>query len=128
METFGNAGNVAKHGQELADKAADKIQSGIKTVKDGGLQAADRVSDKLDSVRSSAGPAIARAADHAGSIFGQTIDSLSAAGKRARSGVADVGDRVVTYAKDNPVQAILISAAAGALIAALVRALMPARD
>jgi ElaB/YqjD/DUF883 family membrane-anchored ribosome-binding protein len=53
----------------------------------------------------------------------QTVDSLSAAGKKVRSTVSDVGDSVVTYTKDNPVKAIVISAAAGALIATLVHAL-----
>jgi ElaB/YqjD/DUF883 family membrane-anchored ribosome-binding protein len=123
MDTLGSPNNLAKQGQDLADKAADKIQSGIRNVKDTGSQAADRLSDKVESVRSSAGPVLGKAANQTESLLSQTVDSLSAAGKKVRSTVSDVGDSVVTYTKDNPVKAIFISAAAGALIAAVVHAL-----
>jgi ElaB/YqjD/DUF883 family membrane-anchored ribosome-binding protein len=122
MDTLGSPNNLAKQGQDLADTAAEKIQSGIRNVKDTGSHAADRLSDKVESVRSSAGPAIGKAANQTESLLSQTVDSLSLAGKKVRSTVSDVGDSVVTYTKDNPVKAILMSAAAGVLIATIVRA------
>jgi ElaB/YqjD/DUF883 family membrane-anchored ribosome-binding protein len=118
MDTVSTPGNFAKQAQDLADKAADKVQSGINNAKDRGSQAADRLSDRVESARGSVG----RTADQAETMFTQTIDSLTAAGKKVRSTVSDVGDSVVTYTKDNPVKAILISVAAGALIARIARA------
>lgn len=128
MDTVGSAGNLAKQGQDIADRAADKIQSGIRSAKEIGTLAVDRLSDKVESARSSTGPVLGKVADQAESVWGSTVDSLSATGIRVRSTVSELGESVVTYTKDNPVKAILISAAAGALIAAVVRALRPSRD
>jgi ElaB/YqjD/DUF883 family membrane-anchored ribosome-binding protein len=114
--------NLAKQGQELADKAADKFQSGIRNVKDTGSYAADRLSDRVESARSATGPSLDKAANQAHSMLSQSVGSLSAAGKKARSTVSDVGDSVVAYTKDNPVKTILIAAATGVLISAIVRA------
>ena len=122
MDTVKNPSHT-QQAQDLADKAADRIQGGIRTVRDTGAHAADELSAKVENARTSAGPTLGRAADQAESLFSQTVDSLSAAGKKVRSTVSDVGDSVVTYTKDNPVKAIVISAAAGALIATLVHAL-----
>jgi ElaB/YqjD/DUF883 family membrane-anchored ribosome-binding protein len=128
MDTVINPGNFAKQTEDIADRSADKIQGGIKNGKEIGSQGADRMSKKIDSVQNSAGSALGKMADQAESMWNQTVDSVSATGKKVRSTVSDVGESVVTYAKDNPVKAILISAAAGALMAAVVRALPNPRD
>jgi hypothetical protein len=117
MDTIASPNNLAKQGQELADKAADRIQNGIRTAKDTGGQAADRLSDKVESARIGTRGALSQAADQADSMLSKTIE----AGKQVSSTVSDVGGSVVTYTKENPVKAILISVAAGALIATFAR-------
>ena len=62
METVGSNNNFGKQTQDLADKAAEKVQSGIRTAKDTTNQVADRLSDTVEAARSSAGPRIAKAA------------------------------------------------------------------
>jgi ElaB/YqjD/DUF883 family membrane-anchored ribosome-binding protein len=123
METVGSNNNFGKQTQDLADRAAEKVQSGIRTAKDTGNQVADRLSDTVEAARSSAGPSIAKAADQAQSVANQTMNSLGAATKKVRATATDVGDSVISYTQDNPVKAVLISAAVGALIGVLATTL-----
>jgi ElaB/YqjD/DUF883 family membrane-anchored ribosome-binding protein len=119
METGGSNNNFGKQTQDLADKAAEKVQSGIRTVKDSANQVADRLSDTVEGARSGVG----RAADQAQSVANQTLDSLGSATKKVQATVADVGQSVISYTQDNPVKAILISATVGILIGALATTL-----
>jgi ElaB/YqjD/DUF883 family membrane-anchored ribosome-binding protein len=123
METGGSNNNFGKQTQDLADKAAEKVQSGIRTAKDSANQMADRLSDTVESTRSGAPPIIGKAADRAKSAANQTIDSLGSATKKVQATVADVGESVISYTQDNPVKAILISATVGILIGALATTL-----
>jgi ElaB/YqjD/DUF883 family membrane-anchored ribosome-binding protein len=56
------------------------------------------------------------------------MDSLNDASQKVRATVADIGDSVLTYTQDNPVKAILISAAVGAIIATAATTLIRTRD
>jgi ElaB/YqjD/DUF883 family membrane-anchored ribosome-binding protein len=120
--------NFGKQGQDVANKAADKVQSGIRTAQDVANRGADKLSEGIDSVRRNTGPTLAKATDQVQSVANQAMDSLSSASKRVRATVADVGDSVVTHTQDNPVKAILISAAVGAIIATAVTTLSRTRD
>jgi ElaB/YqjD/DUF883 family membrane-anchored ribosome-binding protein len=119
METGGSNNNFGKQTQDLADKAAEKVQSGIRTAKDSANQVADRLSDTVEGARSGVG----KAADQAQSVANQTLDSLGSATKKVQATVADVGQSVISYTQDNPVKAILISATVGILIGALATTL-----
>jgi ElaB/YqjD/DUF883 family membrane-anchored ribosome-binding protein len=119
METGGSNNNFGKQTQDLADKAAEKVQSGIRTAKDSANQVADRLSDTVEGARSGVG----KAADQAQSVANQTLDSLDSATKKVQATVADVGQSVISYTQDNPVKAILISATVGILIGALATTL-----
>jgi ElaB/YqjD/DUF883 family membrane-anchored ribosome-binding protein len=119
METGGGNNNLGKQTQDLADKAAEKVQSGIRTAKDSANQVADRLSDTVEGARSGVG----RAADQAQSVANQTLDSLGSATKKVQATVADVGQSVISYTQDNPVKAILISVTVGILIGALATTL-----
>jgi ElaB/YqjD/DUF883 family membrane-anchored ribosome-binding protein len=123
MDTTGTSNNFAKQGQNLADKTADKVQSGIHGAKEAGNQVADALSSKVEDARSSTGPAIARATDQAQSVSKKTLDTVSAATEKARATMADVGDSVTAYVMDSPIKALLISAAVGAVIGALATSL-----
>jgi ElaB/YqjD/DUF883 family membrane-anchored ribosome-binding protein len=128
MESVTGDDNFGKHGQELADKTADKLQSGIRSAKDAANRAGDKLSEGVENVRSSSGQFIGKAADQAQTAASRAMGSLNAATQTVRATASDVGDSVVSYTRDNPVTTILISAAVGALIATVVNALLPSRD
>jgi ElaB/YqjD/DUF883 family membrane-anchored ribosome-binding protein len=120
--------NFGKQGQDLVDKTADKVQNGIRTAQDAANRGADKLSEGVDSVRRNTGRTLENTADKARSAANQAMDSLDGASKTMRATIADVGDSVLTYTQDNPVKAILISAAVGAIIATAVTTLSRARD
>ena len=115
--------NFGKPGQDMANNTADKVQSGIRSAQDAANRGADKLSEGVDSVRRNAGPTIAKTVDKAQSVATQAMDYLNSASAKVRATVADVGDSLVTYTQDNPVKAILISAAVGAVIATAVTTL-----
>jgi ElaB/YqjD/DUF883 family membrane-anchored ribosome-binding protein len=124
MEISGKDFNdISSKGQAFADKAADKVQNGIRSAQQGANSAASSASNKVESMRSATGPAIDSASDTAQSIFRQAIDAVSDATRKAQDLAADTQDSVVTYTRQKPVKALLIAAAAGAVLVTLVRAL-----
>jgi ElaB/YqjD/DUF883 family membrane-anchored ribosome-binding protein len=90
--------NFGKTAQALADKAADKVQSGI------------------------------RGAQDFQSMGKQGLDSITKMAGRARDAASNTSDSMISYTKKNPVQALAIAAASGALLYALVKALRSSRD
>ena len=115
-------------GQALADKTADTVQSGIRTAKTAATEAADKFSDSVGKAKNRLGATMDNAADEAKSIASKARESLSAATDTVRARVSDVGDSVVSYTKDNPVKALLLSAAVGVVIGALATTLVRVRD
>ena len=99
MNTSGDNTNFADQGKDLANKAADKIQGGFQGVT-GKAQA----------------------------LAKQGRDTIDTAVQQVRDTTADMSDSLMTYAKDNPGKALLMAAASGALLVALIRALTPPRD
>ena len=115
--------DFANKGQAFADKAADKVQGGIREAKQGVSAAAASASNKVETMRSGAGPAIDKASDKAQGLLSQGIDAVSDATRKAQDFASDAQDSIVTYTRQKPVKALLIAAAAGAALITLVRAL-----
>ena len=64
MESSATRG-YAKTGQALTDKAADKVQGGIRKAQDTAKEAGSAVSSKVDNLRREAAPALAKVSDQA---------------------------------------------------------------
>ena len=91
-------GNLAKHGQTIADKIGD--------------------------LRSDAAPALKKAVRRAQSMSRQGADAVGEVVSQAR----DASESIVAYTRKNPVTALAIAIASGALLYAAVKALTPSRD
>jgi ElaB/YqjD/DUF883 family membrane-anchored ribosome-binding protein len=126
MNTTGN--DIAKQGQDLADRAADKVQSGIDNARQTGHAVSDKFSSAVETARSQAGPTIKKTADQAQTLLGQGMDSAKAAAQQVRDSAAQASESIVNFTRENPVKAILIAAASGALVATLLNAISRSRD
>jgi ElaB/YqjD/DUF883 family membrane-anchored ribosome-binding protein len=102
--------DLAKQGQDFADKAADQVN--------GGIRKARQTATKLGEA----------AADQAQTLLGRGIDSARATAQQVRDSATQASESLVTYTKENPVKAILIAAASGALLVTLIKALSRSRD
>jgi ElaB/YqjD/DUF883 family membrane-anchored ribosome-binding protein len=117
------ASNFPKTSQALAEKAADKAQAGIRNAQESVRDAGNALSAKVTDVRDEAMPVIRKAAGRAQSKAQQGFDAVSDVADQARDIAASTADAIVSYTKRNPVQALAIAAAAGALLYGAMKAL-----
>jgi ElaB/YqjD/DUF883 family membrane-anchored ribosome-binding protein len=87
-----------------------------------------KISDKVDDLRGDATSALTKAASRAQSMGRQGIDAISEVASQARDVATNASDSIVAYTKKNPVTALAIAAASGALLYAVIKALTPSRD
>ena len=113
--------DFANRGQAFVDKTAEKLHSGIRDAKQGANAAASAASSTVESLRSGANQAFDKASDRAQTMF----ETVSSATQKAKDLAADTQDSIVTYTRGQPVKALLIAAAAGAILITLIRALSP---
>jgi ElaB/YqjD/DUF883 family membrane-anchored ribosome-binding protein len=102
--------DLVKQGQDFVDKAADRLHNGISSAR----QTATKIGE--------------RAADQTQTILGRGIHGAKAAAQQVRESTAQASESLVTYTKENPIKAILIAAASGALLLTLFNALSRSRD
>jgi ElaB/YqjD/DUF883 family membrane-anchored ribosome-binding protein len=121
-------GNFVKGGQSLADKTADRVQSGIRDAQHAAKDAGTALSAKVDDLRGDAGPALKKATHRAQYLGKQGMDSLSEAAQRAREIASNASDSIVSYTKENPLKALMFAAAAGALLLSVVKLGKASRD
>jgi ElaB/YqjD/DUF883 family membrane-anchored ribosome-binding protein len=121
-------GNFAKTSQALADKATDKVQAGIRSAQQSAKDAGASLSSRVTDAHDKAIPVIRKASSQAQSTVQQGFDAVSDIAAQARDMVADTADSIVSYTKRNPVQALAIAAASGALIYVAIKALRSYRD
>jgi ElaB/YqjD/DUF883 family membrane-anchored ribosome-binding protein len=122
------AGNFGKTSQALADKASDKIQAGIRSAQQSAKDAGDSLASKVSEVHDKAVPVIRNAGSRAQSTLQQGFDTVSDIAGQARDMAATTADSIVSYTKRNPVQALAIAAASGALLYVAIKALRSYRD
>ena len=124
MDFTGTTNDFSKQGQDLADKAANKIQGGIQDAQRTVIRAGDQLSSKADGLRSGAQPFIEKAAQHTQSM----VQTVGDATQRIRDAASQASESVTEYAKENPVKTILIAAASGAVLATLLHTIYRSRD
>jgi ElaB/YqjD/DUF883 family membrane-anchored ribosome-binding protein len=101
-----NDTNLAQQGHDFANRAADKAKDGIDKV-------ASTLSDTVESARQRSKP---------------IIDQVGAAASKVRDSAVEASDSLITYTKNNPIKALMMAAAAGALFLTVIKAFTPSRD
>ena len=105
---------------QFADQAADATSSAIRSTQDVANTAFDRLNEKVDSARDQAAPTINRIATQAESAVRRGADAVRETSAQLRDKALQAQDTTVGYIKDEPVKAMLIAAATGAALMALV--------
>ena len=105
---------------KAAGKAADAEQQGISAAKRTVDQAADKLSDAAKGVRDTVTPALDEAADEVGDLAKQAQDALQQATQSFRATMSRTSESAVSYTKEEPVKALLMAAAAGAVLMAIL--------
>jgi len=112
---------LGKQGPAVADTAIDKAQSGIR-------EAGATLANKVDEIRGDATPGFRQAAARAQAMGKRGLDAVTDAAGRARDSVSSASQSIIDYTKENPVKALAIAAASGALLVTIVKAIKASRD
>jgi ElaB/YqjD/DUF883 family membrane-anchored ribosome-binding protein len=104
----------------LADQAADSASSAIRSTQNVANAAFDRLSDQVDRARDTAAPLLDRWSSQAETAARRGADALRDTSAQLREKALRAQDTTVGYIKDEPVKAMLIAAATGAVLMALI--------
>jgi len=111
----------------LADQVAQSADDTIKATQRVANEALDRLSDKVQETHDKAAPKLVRMAEKAEHLVRRSSDVLRDGSHQVREKAVLASDRTIAYIKDEPVKAVLIAAAAGAAMLALVNLMSRSR-
>lgn len=112
----------------LADQAADRANSAIRSTQNVTNAAFDRLTDKVEDVRDQAAPLINRLSSQAETAARRGLDAVRDTSAQVRETALKASDSTVAYIKDEPLKAMLVAAATGAALMALVSLLGRSRS
>ena len=131
MDTMGNntgTRSPQQQAQDMGDNAADSAQSAIRSTQRAADQALGRLSDTVDDVRSKAGPMLNKVTAQAQAAAQRGMDAVRDTSQQLRDRALQAQDMTVAYVKDEPIKAMLIAAATGAVLMGLISMLGRSRD
>ncbi len=112
----------------IADQAADSATDAIKTTQRAANSTLDSLASTVQDLRNQAVPLLNRATESANAYLQQGMDAVEEGSHKVRAQARRASACTVNYIKDEPVKAILIAAAAGAVLTALVQIASRSRD
>jgi ElaB/YqjD/DUF883 family membrane-anchored ribosome-binding protein len=130
MDTGNTTGvkSAAQQAQEMTDTTANATQGAIRSTQRATDQAFDRLSETVEGVRSKAGPMLNKVASQAEAAARRGMDAVRDTSQQLRDRAMQAQDMTVAYVKDEPIKAMLIAAATGALLMGLITLLSRSRD
>lgn len=111
---------VAQQATDAAENAADSANSALRSTQSATNEAFDRLSDKVDDAKNLASPLINRLTAQAEAAARRGADVVRDTSAQLRDKANKATDTTVDYIKDEPIKAILIAAATGAALMALI--------
>ncbi len=112
----------------FTDQAADTATEAIRGTQRAANHTLDNLASTVQDLRKQAAPLLHRATDTAQACLQQGMDAMQEGSATVRAQARRAADCTTRYVKDEPVKALLIAAAAGAVLAALVRVAGHLRD
>ncbi|MFO1336893.1 MAG: hypothetical protein U1F53_01435 [Burkholderiaceae bacterium] len=111
------ADNAIEH---LADQAAAGVDHALEATRAAADHAVDSLQCGVEGLRQAGPAALSRAAAQVEDFTRRSMAHARETGAQMRTQVSRAGERSVGYIRDEPVKSVLIAAAAGAAVAALV--------
>ncbi len=111
---------VDVHGNGLADQAADSADQAIRSTQRVANATLDRMAGSVQDLRQQAAPLLNRVSAQAGELAQRGVDAVRDTSQQLRDKAVRASDGTVNYIRDEPVKAMLIAAATGAALMALI--------
>lgn len=112
----------------LVDRAANAADDAIHATQRLADGALGSLAGSVQDARRQAAPLLNAAGEQASAIARRGVDALRETSQSLRDSAAQVTDRATLYVKDEPLKAMLIAAATGAALMALIGLLTRSHD
>jgi ElaB/YqjD/DUF883 family membrane-anchored ribosome-binding protein len=106
--------------QTTVDDAANATESGIRSTQRVTNEALDSLSDKVQNMRDQAAPLLSRVSTQAETLARQGLDAVRDSSHQLRERALQASDNTRGYIRDEPMKSVLIAAATGAALMALI--------
>lgn len=104
----------------IIDSAAESAEHAIRNTQEAANKALDNLVESVDQMRSQGSPALERAKEQAAAYAHRGLDNMRDVSLRVRDTAQHASASTIGYIRDEPVKAVLIAAATGALLLAMV--------
>lgn len=104
----------------LIDQAVHTADHAMKSTQQAANEALESLTDAMHDLQHQAAPLLSRATDQVGALAQRGVDSVRDTSHQLSVKVGRASDNTVNYIKHEPVKSILMAAAAGAALMALV--------
>lgn len=112
--------NPLEQATPLTDKLGLKADHAIRSTQHAANGALDSLADSVVEARQQVAPAINHAAEQVNALAHRGLDSVRNTSKQLMDSAHRVTDTTVSYVKEEPVKSILIAAATGAALMAMI--------
>lgn len=112
----------------LVDQAAQTADHAIKSTQQAANEALESLAGAVHDLQHQAAPLLGRASDQVSALAQRGVDSVRHTSHQLRVKAAHASDNTVNYIKDEPVKSILIAAAVGAALMALISLISRSSD
>lgn len=104
----------------VADQAASKADQAIRSTQRATNEALDGLSDSVNSASQRVSPLINRATEQASALAQRSMDAVRQTSQQLRDKAMHASDTTASYIRNDPIKSVLIAAATGAALMALV--------
>jgi len=118
----------SQHSDNLADRAASSADNAIRSTQSAVNGALDHLAGNVQDLRHQASPMLDRATMQASALAQRGVDSMRSTSQHLRDSARHTSDNTKGYIRDEPIKAVLIAAATGAVLMALLNLLGHSRS
>ncbi|MCR5881482.1 hypothetical protein LRS03_00805 [Rhizobacter sp. J219] len=111
----------------MADQAAGKADQAIRSTQRVAHDALDGLSDSVNSATGRVSPLIDKATEQATAFAQRSMDAVRQTSQQLRDKAMHASDTTASYIRNDPIKSVLIAAATGAALMALVSLLSRSR-
>jgi ElaB/YqjD/DUF883 family membrane-anchored ribosome-binding protein len=116
-----------EHGSGFADAVARSAERVVQSTQRGANEALDSLSSAVEDARRKSGPMLDEAGDRIAGLADQGAEALRGTTYAVRERARHASDATLDYIRNEPLRAVLIAAATGAVLMALISLMRNAR-
>jgi ElaB/YqjD/DUF883 family membrane-anchored ribosome-binding protein len=120
ISPYSNLDGTRQAATDMTNQAARTADDAIRGTQRMANEAADSMSNKVKELSAEAGPALSRVAEQASEMAQRGIDAVRQGTQQLRVSADQASTRTIGYIKDEPLKAMLIAGATGAVLMALL--------